>query len=307
MECPYCKDTIPDAAWVCKTCRRELQMVSSLQQQLTQAQSDLEAAKAAPTPAVHRQPRTVPQAPVEVSRRTETVAVLASAAMFPAVAYHLRSILDVPPKAATVAVVLAAGAAGLVIGVRHAHRVWVWFAAALLLAVLQVGAYCIAFGGSAHNYSAGQDRGITIAGRNPNRPVKPASTQATAAATASSEPASAFVRRALRDRYLWLYQAIPSTCWFLILAFIGRKYSNRKKRPERTSIGASLARRLTIQRPQEAGVSFQQRLDGCTKIFDSLTHVVIVMLSIATSYYAIAHTNSAPPDTATVVQDVAQK
>ncbi|MFZ0392922.1 MAG: hypothetical protein WCF17_14675 [Terracidiphilus sp.] len=307
MECPYCKDTIPDAAWVCKTCRRDLQLVSSLQQQLAQAQSDLQTARTAPAPANPPQPRQVLQTPVEVPRRTEAVAVLAAAAMFPAVAYHLRSILDLPPKAATVAVVLAAGAAGLVIGVRHAHRVWVWFAAALLLAVLQVGAFCIAFGGSAHNYSAGRDSGIKIGAKKPDRPEKPASAQAPAAATAGSESAAGFVQHALRNRFLWLYQAIPSACLFIILAFIGRTYANRKKHAGRRTIGASLARRVTSQRPQEATTSFQQRLDGYSKIFDSLTHIVIVLLSIATSYYAIARTNAAPPDTATAVQQVAQK
>lgn len=307
MECPYCKDTIPDAALVCKTCRRDLQMVNALKQQLAQAQSDLEAAKAAPTPENPPESQNVIQIPVESGRRTEAVAVLAAAAMFPAVAYHLRSILNLPPKAATVAVVLAAGAAGLVIGVRHAHRAWVWFATALLLAVLQVGVFCIAFGGSAHNYYAGRDRGIRIGAKNPDRPERPASAQAPAAATAGSESAALFVRHAMRDRFLWLYQAIPSACWFIILAFIGRTYTGRKNHAQHSTFSATLARRVTVQRPEEGTATFQQRLDGYSKIFDSLTHMVIVLLTIATSYYAIARTNTAPPDAATAVQDVAKK
>jgi len=302
MECPYCKDTIPDAAWVCKTCRRDLQLVNALKEQLTQAQSDLETAKSAPAPAPHPAPRRVREAVVELPRRTEAVAVLAAAAMFPAVAFHLRAIFGLPPKAATVAVVLSAGAAGLVIGLRHARRVWAWIATAILLAVLQVGTFCLAFGGSAHNYYVGQDRGIKIGSGTVDQsaPAKPVR-------TVGSEPVSIFVRHALHDHYLWLFQAVPSAGWFIILAFFGRTYTDRKSAASRTSIGASLARRVTSQRPQEATGIFQQRLEGYTKIFDSLTHVVIVMLSIATSYYAIHKTTGAPPDTASTVQEVAQK
>ena len=306
MECPYCKDTIPDAAWVCKTCRRDLQLVSTLKDQLAKSQSDLEAAKAAPAPAHQPAIRRVHEAQPDIPRRTEALAVLAATAMFPAVAYHLRVIFALPPKLGTAAIVLSAGVAGMVIGLRHAHRVWVWFATAVLLAVLQVAAYSLAFGSSAHSYYKGMDSGVAAGARTANRDANRPSEPAKHLNTVGSESPVILVRHTLRDRFLWLFQAIPSACWFLILAFFGRRYAERKSGAHK-GLGASLARRVTFQRPQEAQASFQQRLDGYTKIFDSLTHVVIVVLSIATSYYAIAKTTSAPPDAASVAQDVAQK
>lgn len=296
MECPYCKDTIPAGAWVCKTCRRELQMVTALKDQLAQAQADLEASKAQSSETQSAPPR-VRVVQVEGSRTAETVTLLFAAIVFPALAYNLRVLSGLSPKVGTAAIVVSAGAVGFVIGMRQRRRQWAWFAEAILVAILQVAVFSLAFGCAAHAYYAGQNNGIKAASQG----VSPAKS-GPAQKMVGSQPVTFFVQRALRNRYLWFFQGLPAVGWFVILAFIGRTIADKKKEIPHKTIGSSLARRVTVPRPQEAPANFQLRLEGYTKIFDSLTHVVIVLLSIVTSYYAL-HRSGTPPSVSTEIAD----
>lgn len=275
MICPYCMDTIPDAALVCKTCKREIQLVNKLQGNLADLQAKLAQATQDAANASAAVPAPVPQ-PV-ASRSSgwlDVFLALVASALLPGTFYDLRILLHLPDGTAFVVAVIVAGATGLIFGYRGVVRPAAWFLIAPIEGLLLILSFAGALACRVHAYYRGVARVMPQA----QHPVR---------SIVDQTPAW-WLGRSLCEPHLWYSTAIPATLLFLLLAWIGRSAAKRIGDSNTASLGASLARRFAPQRPQEAHASFQARLDSYSKVFDGLTHVVVVLLGIISTGFVVA-------------------
>jgi hypothetical protein len=279
MDCPYCKERIASDALVCKTCRRDIQLVASLNAQLATAQKELEAAKnleLVGTPAADQDLSAV--TPMN-GGRIEIAAILSAAIFFPCLAYFIRMLFDLDAWVCGVAIFVAAAGAGFLIGFRHPPRLWAWFFEAILLAVLQWSAYALAFGCRMHEFWAGW---ILGSGKNPTGTVA----------------AHTILQWARLELWRWsslAYQLAPSLIWFLTMAALGRALGNRKTGPAQTGLTRNLIRPFASQLDHESHAGLEERLANYTKIVQVITQCVSVLFGMALTIYGLA---THPPETA---------
>jgi hypothetical protein len=307
MQCPYCLENVSSSAFVCKSCGRDLQLVTKLQAHVARLESKL--SEVGLTAAATRREASLQLAPARSSYRLEAALALAAAALLPAALFDLYIGFHLPPAIPLFTTVLAAGAAGLLIGYHISPHRQTFVVLGILLAVLQVGGSSIAFGCVVHAYSLGLDRAGHIAG----------AAGLYARATSSKSTVAWFGDR-WHDPHLWLSIGIPSLLLFVLLAFVGR---SRAQKERRSPLAVCLGKRFTPRRPEEEHESFQIRLDAATKIFDGITHFLIVLIPLLSSLFVIARqastltatdpivqssANSSPAATASVpIQDTADK
>ena len=307
MQCPYCLDNIPSSALVCKSCQRDLHLVNTLQDRVTHLEAMLAEAGEPTGAASDRKAARVVQ--VRPNYRLETALALAAAALLPAALFDLHIGFQIPAAVPLTATVVAAGAAGLLIGYHGAARKLTWIALGILLAVLQIGSSAIAFGCVVHAYSLGFDRAAHEAGTAPLH-----------ARAANSRSTVEWFGDRWRDPHLWLSIAVPSVVLFVLLALVGWA---KARKEHHSRLAVSLGKRFTPRRPEEEHETFQVRLAAYTKIFDGLTHFLIVLIPLVSSIFVIVHqasnltatdpilqsTSNTGPATAdpTPIQDAADK
>lgn len=275
MNCPYCVDSIPDAALVCKTCGRDIHLVSKLQTRITKLETKLAHAAEQSANAVAAPITPGPQpAARPVSGVLEIVLAMLAGALMPGTFYDLRTLFHLPAGTAFVVAVSVAGATGLLVGHRGVVRPAVWFLIAptegLLLMLSFAGAVACRF----HAYY----QGVASVLPHTQHPVR----------SVANESPAWWVERALRDPHLWYSTVIPATLLFLLLAWIGRSAAKRSAELHPAGLAASVGRRIVPQRPQEEHASFQARLDSYSKVFDTLTHVLVVLLGIVSTGFVVA-------------------
>jgi hypothetical protein len=290
MQCPYCLDNIPSSALVCKSCRRDLQLVNSLRERLEQLENSLpkrgeKTIATSGRTAAH----VIPALP---NYRLEAALALAATALLPAALFDLYIGFHLPAAIPLFTTVLAAGAAGLLIGFHSAARKRIWILLGVLLAIFQVGVSSIAFGCVVHAYSLGFDKATRESGA-----------ASLLAPTASSRSTVALFGDRWHDPHLWLSVGVPSLVLFVLLAFVGRSKVRKEKR---SRLAISLGKRFTPRRPEEEHESFQIRLDTATKIFDGLTHFLIVLIPLLSSLFVIARQASTLTATDPIVQSAAR-
>lgn len=289
MQCPYCLDNVPSSALACKSCGRDLQLVTRLQANVTQLESKL--FEVGLKSAAARREDFLQLAPARSSYRLEAALALAATALLPAALFDLYIGFHLPAAIPLFTTVLSAGGAGLLIGYHFSSRKQVFVVLGILLAVLQVGVSSIAFGCVVHAYSLGLDREGSAAG----------AAGLYARGTSSKSTVAWFADR-WHDPHLWLSIAAPSLVLFVLLALIGR---SRAQRERRSPLAVSLGKRFTSRRPQEEHESFQIRLDAATKIFDGLTHFLIVLIPLVSSLFVIARQASTLTASDPIVQRAA--
>ncbi len=273
MQCPYCLESVPSSAMVCKSCRRDLHLVSKLQDRVAHLEAMLREAEEPTGSATARANARLFPSPSHY--RLETALALAAGALLPTALFDLHIGFQIPASVPLTATVVAAGAAGLLVGYHGAARKLTWFSLALLLAILQVGASSIAFGCVVHAYALGYDKGAHEIGAG-----------ALHAGTAGSKSTVAWFGDRWHDPHLWLSIAVPSLVLFVLLAFVGQ---SRARKEHRSRLAVSLGKRFTPRRPEEEHESFQVRLNVYTKIFDGLAHFLIVLIPLISSIIVIAH------------------
>ncbi len=289
MQCPYCLDNVPSSALVCKSCRRDLHLVNRLQDRVAHLEALLpETGEKTIAASGRTAAHAIPPSP---NYGLETVLALSAAALLPTALFDLHIGFQIPAAVPLTATVVAAGAAGLLVGYRGAAHKLTWISLALLLAILQVGASSIAFGCVVHAYALGYDKGAHEIG-----------TAALHVGAASSKSTVEWFGDRWRDPHLWLSVGVPSLVLFVLLAFVGR---SRVRKEHRSRLALSLGKRFTPRRPEEEHESFQVRLNVYTKIFDGLAHFLIVLIPLISSIIVIAHQASNLTATDPILQGAA--
>lgn len=299
MQCPYCLDTISSHAIACKSCGHDLHLVNKLQDRVAHLEAMLAEAGEHNGSASGRS--AARGAPARPSYRLESALALAAAALLPAALFDLHIGFHLPAAIPLTATVLAAGAAGLLVGYHGAARKLNWLALALLLAILQVGGSSIAFGCVVHAYSLGFAQATREGGAAPLH-AREAGAAPLHAREAVSKSTVGWSGDRWRDPHLWLSIAVPSLMLFVFLAFVGQSWARKERR---SPFAVSLGKRFTPRRPEEEHESFQARLDVYTKIFDGLTHFLIVLIPLVSSIFVIAHQASSLTATDPILQSTA--
>jgi hypothetical protein len=183
------------------------------------------------------------------------------AALLPVALYDLISVLSISTVAYFAIVISCSGAIGFLIGNRGIERKLTVFILGIFLAVIQAIFFSISYGHAFHAYYRDTPVAHTVIW---------------------------WATGALRDYHLWVSQVAPTALLFVLLALMGRSMAKKRSVPSHRSLGSSLATWFTTRNPEEGMAAFHARLEGYTKIFDDLTHVVIVILAIIGSYYTVS-------------------
>lgn len=275
MNCPYCMDSIPDTALVCKTCRHDIHLVNKLQSSISRLEAKLAHAAEQSAEATAAANPPVPQAAASRSSGAlEMVLAMVAGALLPGTFYDLRILLHLPAGTAFVVAVIVAGVTGLLFGYRGVLRPAAWFLVAPAEGMLLILSFAGAVACRFHAYYRGVASGLP----HMQHPVR----------SVVDESPAWWVEHVLHDPHLWYSTAIPATLLFLLLAWIGRSAAKRTEVSHTAGFAASMGRRFAPQRPQEAHANFQARLDSYTKAFDGLTHVIVVLLGIASTAFVVA-------------------